>query len=76
MDKERDEVPKPVVVNEQMSDQCSGDLQSTEIGSDSSCYLVNLCTKPSNQGIRHYLKGKCKILSDLCSSQEVYGKEE
>jgi hypothetical protein len=76
MDIERNEVAKPVVVHEQMSNQCSGDFQSTEIGSDSNCYLVNLCTKPSNHEIRHYLKGKCKILADLGSSQEVYGKEE
>jgi hypothetical protein len=76
MDKARNEVVKPVVVQEQMSNQCSGDFQSTEIGSDSNCYLVNLCTKPSNHEIRHYLKGKCKILADLGDSQEVYGKEE
>ena len=39
MDIERNEVVKPIVVHEQMSNQCSGDFQSTEIGSDSDCYL-------------------------------------
>ncbi len=76
MDKQRNEVTKPVVLSERMSNQYSDVVQSTEIGSDSECYLVNLCTKPSNHEIRHYLKGKCKILADLGESQEVYGKEE
>ena len=75
MDKARDEVIS-TVLSESTNDQSSDAFQTTEIGSDSDCYLVNLCTKPSNHEIRHYLKGKCKILADLGDSQEVYGKEE
>jgi hypothetical protein len=75
MDKKGDEViPKVSTV---LTSKCSvDDVQSTEIGSDSNCYLVNICMKPANHEIRHYLKGKCKILADLGESQEVYGKEE
>ena len=76
MGKARDEVIIPTVLSESTNDQYSDAFQSTEIGSDSDCYLVNLCTKPSNHEIRHYLKGKCKILADLGESQEVYGKED
>ena len=76
MDKARNEVTKPIVLSESTSNQYSDVVQSTQIGSDLECYLVNLCTKPSNHEIRHYLKGKCKILADLGESQEVYGKEE
>ncbi len=76
MDRKGNEVIETKVVSGETLDQCSDDLKTTEIGSDSECYLVNLCTKPSNHEVRHYLKGKCQIIADLGESQEVYVKEE
>ena len=76
MDRKGNEVIETKVVSGETLDQCSDDFKTTEIGSDSECYLVNLCTKPSNHEVRHYLKGKCQIIADLGESQEVYGKEE
>ena len=68
MDRKRDEVIS-TVLTEVTSNQSVDVVQSTEIGSDFNCYLVNLCSKPSNHEIREYLNGKCKILVDLGESQ-------
>jgi hypothetical protein len=76
MEKRGNEVVETKVLSGESLDQCSVKLKRTEIGSDSDCYLVNLCTKPSNHEVRHYLKGKCQIIADLGESQEVYGKDE